>query len=203
MGIRATWIAVRGVDEADVFERLGFIDTGEAADDDGLELSYTQAPGGWLIIFCPEREAPPAEKVEALSVGGQAIICTVSETVMYSEARGYENGRALWSIEHDGGEQGCDHLDVAGAPPPEFGPIRDRLTARQAEEDAGEAMTDYVFDIPAELTYALCGYRGDGQAMPGGSPEMTLLRNVDARRPAARERGGGLLKALGGLFRRR
>lgn len=34
MGINAAWIAVKGVGKTEAFERLGFIDTGEAADED-------------------------------------------------------------------------------------------------------------------------------------------------------------------------
>jgi hypothetical protein len=202
MGIRATWIAVRGVDKVEVFERLGFVDTEEEADD-GFEPSYAQLPGGWLAVLYPGGDDPDIKLMEALSIGGQAVACAINETVMHSWARGYRDGEGVWSVEHDGGEQGCHHLDVVGDLPPEFAPIRDRLIADQAKEDAGDANTDYVFDLPAELTYALCGYRADGQAMPGGWPTMTLLHDPNAGRRAVRgPAGGGLFKALAGLFRR-
>ncbi|MDB5460327.1 MAG: hypothetical protein JWO72_2068 [Caulobacteraceae bacterium] len=201
MGITASWIAARGIDKAEVFARLGYVDTGEAADDD-FELSYAQLPSGWLVVLIPGYRDPSWDRMEALCAGGEAMSCTISETVMYSLAHGYRDGRHVWSVEHHGGDMGTYHLDVWGSPPPELEPIRLRQMAKQEEDDAGDVRVDHIFDVPAELTYALCGYRADGQAMPGGEPPMTLLRDPEAGRRAPREGGGGVFKTLARWFGR-
>ena len=204
MGISASWIALKGVDKAEALARLETVETGASAGLYEFEFSMAEMANGWLAILAPDFDYPTPELMGSLSVGGAAVACSIEEHVMCSVARGYEDGRAVWSVDHDGGNGGTRHLAVAGSVPPDFGPIRERLFARQLEEDLGEARTDYVFEAPAELVYALCGFRADGAAMPEGEPQMLVLQSTrPAQRAApAASGGGGLFKALAGVFRR-
>lgn len=205
MGISAAWIALKGVDKAEALERLEAVETGEIAEPFDFECSMAELPNGWLVILAPDFDYASADRMASLSAGGTAIACAIEEHVMYSLARGYEDGRAVWSIDHDGGQKGAAHLALTGPVPVAFGPIRERLLAEQAEEDAGENMTDHVFTAPVDLVYALCGFRADGSPMPEGEPEMIVLKSLRpaARPPARASGGGGLLKALAGIFRGR
>lgn len=204
MGIAASWIALKGVDKAEAFERLGFLDMGEPGELYALEPSYAEMPGGWLVILSPEYDDAWPKQLAALSVGGEALACAIEEHVMCSVAWGYAGGREVWSLDHDPDKGGIRHLAVTGAPPAELDAIREAAFAEQAEEDRGRAMADYVFSVPVDLVYALCGFRADGTEIEGGDPQMTLLEPIrPAKRAApAASSGGGLFKSLAGLFKR-
>jgi hypothetical protein len=60
----------------------------------------------------------------------------------------------VWSITHDL-QRGIGHLEAEGALPDAFGPIRDRLSAKQV----GQGDADYIFDVPVEVANALTGFR--------------------------------------------
>jgi hypothetical protein len=205
MGFSATWIAVKGLDQAEAFARLGVVDTGEQAEPDDMEFSYTVRPDGWLAVLIPRFDSASADLMERLSAGATAVDCSIEEHVMVSFAHGYEDGRLVWSVEHD--PEDDLPLKIVGDPPAELAAISERLLAEQAEEDEP---VDHVFSAPADLVYALCGYRCDGMAIPDGEPVMTLLTRMKIERPqapvavgAGSGTGGGLFGALAGLFKRR
>ncbi len=203
MGIRATWIGVRGVDKAVVFEALGLKDTGKNADPDSLDQAYWEQPAGWLVVQLEEVRYPPVELLERLSESGQVVFCSISETVMYSSVFGYQHGRAEWSIVCEPDRSRACDPEITGEPPLEFAPIRDRLVAKQ--NAAGDAGVDFVFGVATELTYALCGFRNDGEPMPGGDPVMTLLEGSapDPSWPRRRRQGPGFWTRLMGAFDRK
>jgi hypothetical protein len=201
MGFSISWIAVKGVDKGEALTRLGVVDTGEEAEEDAYDFSFAALPDGWLLILSDDFNYPNAERMAAISTGGEAIAFVVEEHVMYSAARCYRDGSLIWSIDHDGGDKGVHHLDVAGDPPPELGPIHERLSQEQAEEDAGDAMADCIFDVPVELSEALCGYRHDQVRPEGEELTFTLLRYTTARLRRVTS-GGGLFKSIAGLFKR-
>jgi hypothetical protein len=201
LGFSISWIAVTGVDKDVALNRLGVVDTGEEAEEDDYVFSCTPLPDGWLLILSDDFNYPNADRMAAISVGGEAIAFIVEEHVMYSAARCYRDGSLVWSIDHDGGDKGAHHLDVAGGPPPELAAIHQRLSREQAEEDAGDAMTDCIFDVPVELSEVLCGYRHDRVRPEGEALVFTVLRDTTprSRRVTA---GGGLFTAIAGLFKR-
>jgi hypothetical protein len=188
--INLSWIAVKGMDKAGVLETLGLV---EAPEDD--EVSYfrhsvAEFPGGWTVILALDFMYPTPARMAAVSVGGTAIACSIDERSMYSVARGYSDGKAVWSVDHDGGTHGPDHLDVAGKPPAELAIVRARLNAEQVKADADGIDVDYIFDVPPDLSLALCGYKFDPQREEDG-PTFRLLDVV-------RTKGSGFLSKLFG-----
>ena len=93
------------------------------------------------------------------------------------------------SVDHNGGEKGLYHLDVAGDPPPELASIRASVVVEQDAEGGEDADVDLMFDVPTELSLTLCGYRFDPQEE---GPPFKALEEV---KKAA---GGGWLAKLFG-----
>ena len=198
MGISASWIAVKGMSKERALEQLGLVDTGEPVKEHSYVTSYAHMPAGWLAILTLDFEFPTHQRLAALSESGEAIGCGVEEHVMYSYARAYRDGKLSWSVEHDGGDEGTHHLKAEGVLPAQLEPIRERLWAEQLAEDAGEAVCDYMFSLPVELTYALTGFRADGEIPDEGEPVMTRLKEPPPARRAPTPQSGGLI----GVFQR-
>ena len=76
---------------------------------------------------------------------------------MVSLARGYAAGRRVWDVVYDS-SKGREDLATEGTLPPSFAEVRDRLTA---ELHADEHGSDYLFDVPADLSKAITGFRHD------------------------------------------
>jgi hypothetical protein len=61
-------------------------------------------------------------------------------------------------VGHDA-NQGLWHLDVDGAPPPQFAGIRSRLEEQQRRENAVDRAIDYLFEIPVSTAVSVAGFR--------------------------------------------
>jgi hypothetical protein len=109
-------------------------------------------PDGWLLVY---KEKGEIEEMEALAAFGPAVASFASESVMYSETRGYADGQEQWRIVYDAdGEEGPRGLEVGGTPPPRFESILQEAKATQAKHrDA-----DYIFDVPGEMAASVCGF---------------------------------------------
>lgn len=162
MGFRASWMGAKGGNTADILKRLGLAETGEIAFGGAAELCYAQLPSGWVIFVGREDFVTP-ERLVAASTEGEAVGCVASETVMVSQAFGYQAGAKVWSVSHDP-DLAEDDLQVDGSPPGELVEIHARLTAEQAQDDDS---VDYLFEAPLDLTKAVCGYRFDHFDLPG------------------------------------
>ena len=164
MSFHLSWIAVKGPTKEDVLAALSL----REAPADEVPDEYTQydwalaeLPSGWMIILAQDFKYPMPKRLAALSTRGTAIACSLDERSMYSVARLYQDGQAVWSVDHDGGTHGALHLDVSGKAPPELAAVRERLNAEQEKAGGDEAETDYIFDVPADLCDALTGYKFD------------------------------------------
>jgi hypothetical protein len=182
-----SWIAIRGPGKDAVLSALGLFEVDPTGRFHGRH-ELAELPFGWIIILAADFNYPSPARMAAVSVGGVALACSIDERVMYSVARLYEDGKAVWSVDHNGGDKGVYHLDVAGDPPPELAAIRTRLTAEQDDEGGVKAGVDLLFDIPAELSQALCGYRFDPLTE---GPAFTPLE------PVKTKRGGWLGRLFG------
>lgn len=176
MGIKASWIGVRGGSEVEIFERLGLVETGEIAFGGAAHLCCAQLTSGWFIVQGPEEYVNP-ERLELASANGEVVSCTAYETVMFSEAYGYRDGGMVWSVSHDPDRSEND-LKIDGSPPPELGAIQRRLMEQQAQE---EGEVDYVFEAPLEIVRTICGYRYD----QGNLPPETVFRVVEPGLPGS------------------
>jgi hypothetical protein len=191
MNISISWIAIKGIETGDVLQALGLK---LAADRDRRSREYVHVMDGWTIVLSMDFNFPTPERMAAVSAGGIAIGCSMDNRVMFSVARGYAYGQAVWAIEHDGGQKGSSHLAVAGDPPPEWAAVRQHAERQQAEEDAQAAEVDFVFEAPMDLALALSGYRFDECA-------ETPLEFRPLVRKASGD--GGLGKFFGALFKSR
>jgi hypothetical protein len=186
MGYSLSWLAVSGKPQRAVYDELGFRPTGEREEIPEADLTGATLPNGWcLIVSNRSGQVASDAAMERLSSSGcELVTCFVEEHVMFSSATGWKDGRKSWSIIHDA-QRGIQHLETAGELPPAYGSIRDRLFARQAEENlrkAGlrrplfprkvlaieEMGCDYIFEIPIEVARELTGYQHDRDI-----PEMT------------------------------
>jgi hypothetical protein len=181
MGISASWIAVKGVAEADALVRLGLVEPDEDLDLESLAFQFVRPGGDWLVLMAPDDEELAAEPLAELSRAGEVLACVVDDELGYSAVQGYAGGRAAWSVIHNGGEEGLAHLEVTGDPPPAFHEIHARLSALQAEEDEdSDAAVGHIFALPAELAFAVCGYRAQEAA-----PAIFHMATEVPTRPAA------------------
>ena len=184
-----SWIAVKGAGAASALETLGFVKARDG--EKNPKASFTTLANGWTIICTLDFGFPTPERMKALSQGGLAVACSSDDRSMGSVARGYQDGSALWSIEHDGGAQGVYHLSVAGDPPAAWAEIRDAAIREQDGEGGTGSDVDCLFDAPIALAGALCGYRHDRDWPTAETQSFTLL--------TTKLRTGGVL----GLFKAR
>lgn len=187
MGVHLSWVGVQGMDRERILQAAGLAET--TATRRRPKAAIWSLPNGWTFLTTSDFNYPTPRLMAALSSEGTAIALSADDRVMVSVIRGYERGKAVFAIEHNGGESGVRHLAVAGSPPPEWPAIVKRLTKQQDKEDAGAAEVDFLFDAPLELGDALCGYRHDRSWPKGKVPVKTVL---------IEKRGRGLLGRLFG-----
>jgi len=170
VGLSLSFIAIRG---PDALAGLGLAASGEPFRGEPLpppEEFVAFDLGGWRFLMSEDHRFASRERVAAAAEGGSAIGVYLEEHVMVSGAFGAEEGRLVWSVQHDP-EQGLDHLDVWGEPPAALEDIRDRLLAElRTLED-----TDTLFNAPVDLAATICGF--DPNAF-SGEVEMTGLKVV-------------------------
>lgn len=170
MGLSLSFIAIRG---PDALAGLGLAASGEPFRGEPLpqpEEFVAFDLGGWRFLMSEDHRFASRERVAAAAEGGSAIGVYLEEHVMVSGAFGAEEGRLVWSVQHDP-EQGLEHLDVWGEHPAALEDIRDRLLAElRTLED-----TDTLFNAPVDLAATICGF--DPSAF-SGEVEMTGLKVV-------------------------
>jgi hypothetical protein len=162
LGFSISWVAIRGRVLNAVWDELGVQPTGERDEFPDFPLAGTELPGGWYLVCADTCDAPFLQEdvLERLSSGGEAVICSVEEHVMYSESAGWFDGRQIWSVRHDA-QESIGHLEASGEPPPTFITIRNRLASEQEAAGGEQASVDYIFDIPVQLAEAVTGFRHD------------------------------------------
>lgn len=160
MGINLGWIAVQSHLREDLLERLGLEPIGDVVHEVGQTYAMADTPEGWTVVTF---RAPPSDMNETVAKGapkGPSFHGFMSETVMASEVRGYEDGQFLWSVERY--EHKGPGLIVQGEPPKILENIRHRREAEQGKSDAEDV--DFLFEAPLDLGAALTGYRpGQGE----------------------------------------
>jgi len=189
--VRCSWIGIPNANKAAVLAQLGFAETDEIVAEDIPEFSSSETPSGWLIICAHESDWASHERVSALSAGGRAVGGQMTTVVMYSEGFEYRDGEQRWSVLHY--LEDDKNLDVKGLPPPQFGKICDEAFRKEDEE--GEA--DYVFDVPIDLSAAVCGFHPNEDMFS----EPLVFKVLEPTIPQGKD--GGLVRGLTRLFGRR
>lgn len=197
MGFSCSFIAVKGRDKAEVAIALGLEDTGKVEGEPYRDraLSLAALPTDWILLWSGDYDYVTPQRLAAVSTGAEALGWRVIDTVMASEAWGYRDGQEVWSILYDCGKE--PPLATSGDLPPPFVEARDRLFADQARSDAQNEQVDYVYDLPAEVAYALTGFRHDEDS----SLELTytvLAKGAGADRVEGRTAKSGFFAALFG-----
>jgi len=155
-------------------KRSGLRDLGTEDEANEAPFSLAELPTGWVILFSNDFDFGAPENLINVSAGAVIISSQVEEHSMFSGAYCYANGREAWRVCHDSA-RGRHHLATQGTLPPEFEPIRIRLSAQQADNDRAEGDVDYIFDVPIELAAELTGYRHDRWKFDWGIPRFTAL----------------------------
>jgi hypothetical protein len=162
MGFSLSWVAVKGRPTADILGELELRQTGARGLEGESPFVGSLSDDGWYLIVmsgADHRLLAPAV-LERLSAGCDLLTCTVEEHVMFSQATGWKDGRRLWQVTHDA-EDGPFAIDEEGTLPPEYAPIRERLTNEQEAAGGADSDVDYLFDVPVVLVQTFIGYKHD------------------------------------------
>jgi len=191
MGLSLSWLAVRGGTRESVLGTLGLRWTGLREEIQESEITGVELPTGWYIV-ANSRDYPSFmndRTLAQLSTSAEVITCFLEEHIMCSSAEGWQSGRRVWLLLHDG-QRSIEHLEMKGNFPPIFADIHNRLRAEQDAAGGRKAPIDHIFDIPLELAEAITGYRHDREipelgdtpfevlAMTAASPRRSWLRRL-------------------------
>jgi hypothetical protein len=159
MGFHVGWIAVHGKPPSQVRSELGLVETDSREFVPESELTGVELPSGWYLVFCNSLAAPEleVENLSDLSRGANVMSFLVEEASMISAAQGYAEGEQTWEVVHDSNE-GREHLLTQGVLPPSFASVRDKLMRELKEDKRG---ADHLFDVPADLSKSIIGFRHD------------------------------------------
>jgi hypothetical protein len=184
MGYSLSWAALKGGNLQTACAALGLRETGKREEIPDSDIVGTQLPTGWCLVLF-DHNVIEERFLKQLSQAGEVVYCFVEDHVMYSSASGWNSGREIWQVAHDGGERGVLHLETGGNPPAEFEGIRKELFARQVAADRDKVEVDHVYEIPAELAKQLTGFRHD-QDTPGLSGDVfTVLESPKENKTAS------------------
>jgi hypothetical protein len=189
MGFKLSWIAFQDTTKQQILEALGLRDTG--VPDEFAPFVGAELPTGWLLLLTRDFDYISPARLAALSAGCRLVACQVHEGIMASGAFFYERGSELWHVTHDS-DKGTRDLSVSGSPPPELDLIRRRLTRRQDEEPREKRFLlgiDYIFDVPVDTAFAICGYRHNLADFSWGEPKFTRFEAAP-RSPGSSAMGG-------------
>lgn len=190
MGFRISWLASQGGKEQ-LLSSLGLVDTGEQDEANEAPLSVAALPGDWVVVWANDETFANDDRAVMLSRNGHPILAVyVNETCMHSTATLFTNGETTWRLHHEGDER-IEFFEKVGELPAEADAIEAALRAQQAEEDAGTAEVDYLFDIPLTVAQSVCGFKHDRFSFEWGEPHFTVAEPM-----IVRERQSSLLARL-------
>jgi hypothetical protein len=181
MGFKVSWFAFHNISKEDVLQRLTLVDTGIVDEANESPVSGTEIPGSWFILFANDFEFATSQRLSSLSANCRLVAGQVHEGIMYSAACGYEHGTSVWELSHDA-QEGVYSLTSSGSLPPCFEQIRENLIGKQDAAGGQSSDVDYVFDIPVEPAYALCGYCHDKWRFDWGERKFIRLVSTLADR---------------------
>ncbi len=175
MGFHVCWIASRGKAPEELRAQLKLRETPEREEIPESDVTGVLLPSGWYAVVFNDALPPELQDaaLKRLSKDSELVAFVVEEASMVSSAHAFARGKRTWSVLHDF-SKGPTHLDVSGVPPAHVAAIRERLLAQsQAQENPG----DILFDLPAELSKALTGFRHD-EAIVGVPAAFTVMERT-------------------------
>jgi hypothetical protein len=167
MGHSLSWAALKGGNPETVCSALGLRATRKREQLPKSKVTGAALPTGWYAILFNRTEIKD-QTLEKLSRAGEVVSCFVEDHVMFSSASAWKNGRQLWRVAHDGGQDGILHLETSGDLPAEFASIQKSFFAKQEKEttEPDDLKVDHVYELPAEVAKDLTAFRHD-QDIPG------------------------------------
>lgn len=162
MGFSLAWIAVSGKPKAEV---LSFFSLSEGAQNVAMleaEITGVQLPNDWYLIVLNDIVSPLTveEGLLKLSDASHVCLCQIDEHFMTSSLVSYSNGQMQFSVCHFA-EIGIYHLEVEGNAPARLDIIHGELQKSQDREGGEDAGCDYLFEVPIELAFHICGFKHD------------------------------------------
>jgi hypothetical protein len=156
MGFNVSLLMIEGKPPEAIFTDLGVRPTGEREEFPESPITGTMLPDGKYALWLNTRTTGTLsdKELSKLSENALVLMCDLSETTMNIVLVAWEDGKEIWSVWHDGGFQGIEHLELNGDVPAQIEPIRESLF--QEQQDAHEV--DCIFEIPLELFVALGGF---------------------------------------------
>lgn len=173
MGCKVSWIGTKAPMDA-VLSALEAAQTGNSSYFPAFEYCTVSLEGGWTVFWAPE-DFFDNQRCEALSLEHPLIAVSENDTVMYSDARWFEDGKLVWSIWHQGDED-PSHLECSGQVPDIAKKIEREKRVEQAEHDASEAkyLVDFIIDVPLKLAATYCPFYSDFEGEEGACREFRL-----------------------------
>jgi len=174
MGASLSYLVVQGPTPQEVLRRLGLeVRDPVPAPHAWHDLNGAELPGGWYLVLGGDdvTERVVDRVLAPLSAGCTVLAVMAFEGTMYSLAVQYRDGRQIWQLEHSP-DSGVTHLDVTGSAPAELAGVHGEALRRQAAERDD---VDHVFDVPATVAAAICGYHWDRDQLPTGRPGYVAL----------------------------
>jgi hypothetical protein len=153
--IQHSWIAVQGVDAADLLAELRLQPAGEG---EGIpDLGVGELPDGWVAIVEADPAAAFGAPLSDLALRSHAIACAEDGRSLRTEARGYAEGREVWKVVVDSADP--EVLSYTGDPPGEYGALVDSLDWDILQETPREDVVAAFYEIPLLLALMGCGLR--------------------------------------------
>lgn len=162
MGFSISWIAVKGLDKATIYGRMGLSPRGAVGDFVDGNIGAQALPEDWMLIVLDRVEHPllAESRLQESSARCQVIACNIEEHVMFSSSEAWADGRRLWRIEH-AGDVDIPNLRTFGDLPGNFASLERKYRDLQVAAGGDEAGVDYVFEIPLALAHSITGFKHD------------------------------------------
>lgn len=115
MGFRMSWLLIKDRSAEDILKTLGLKNAGPAmsAVSRNEMVGYQWLSGWYVVLFGQTVGLPNQKTVAELSIGGSVVCGELNDTVCYSAASEYLDGKESWWISNEM----QDKLFVSGQPP--------------------------------------------------------------------------------------
>jgi hypothetical protein len=118
MGFAISWVAIKGLGKAEIYERLGMAPTGEIGDITGRN-GASALDNDWTVVVLDKIGHPLALEPELRQLSRQCdvIACHIEEHTMFSTSEAWKDGDLVWQVVHEA-DSDILHLEAEGDLPP-------------------------------------------------------------------------------------
>ena len=153
-------------------------------------------PRNWLLLFGNLDEEEKDTLVE-LAEFGPAFLGNISRIGCFAEGHGYVDGEEAWSVDYDyESRKPADALQVVGPLPPQVSAIVDQARTAEAEGRGSDIGIDLFFEIPGEISKAICGFSPHEE--PPAGFRWSMLQRIGGEPEPKPKPKGFLARLFGG-----